>query len=218
MNKLALAAAAATLMMAGSANAMITVSQSAYYTYADDVLAFSDSKVVCSFDAACASGYNFTFAGGSPAPGTGIYTGSSNGVTAAPPGDGTAYASVLGPDGTATLTFSAGVKNISFFMGSPDQYNAITFYDAGNNPLGTFNGTEFTGPPANGDQGLGERITFNFNGAAVTKATFGSSQNSFEFDRVGAAVPEPTSWALMILGFGGIGAAIRSRRRLLATA
>ncbi|WP_205854068.1 PEPxxWA-CTERM sorting domain-containing protein [Phenylobacterium kunshanense] len=28
-----------------------------------------------------------------------------------------------------------------------------------------------------------------------------------------AAVPEPTTWALMILGFGGAGAALRTRRR-----
>jgi hypothetical protein len=29
-----------------------------------------------------------------------------------------------------------------------------------------------------------------------------------------AAVPEPASWALMIIGFGGVGAALRNRRRL----
>lgn len=30
------------------------------------------------------------------------------------------------------------------------------------------------------------------------------------------AVPEPTTWALLLLGFGGAGAALRSRRRALA--
>ncbi|HET6969989.1 MAG TPA: PEPxxWA-CTERM sorting domain-containing protein, partial [Phenylobacterium sp.] len=29
----------------------------------------------------------------------------------------------------------------------------------------------------------------------------------------GNAIPEPTTWALMILGFGGAGAALRSSRR-----
>jgi hypothetical protein len=33
-----------------------------------------------------------------------------------------------------------------------------------------------------------------------------------------AAVPEPTSWALMIAGFGLAGATLRARRRVLATA
>ncbi len=32
------------------------------------------------------------------------------------------------------------------------------------------------------------------------------------------AVPEPTTWAMMLLGFGGIGAMIRRRRQTLATA
>lgn len=35
---------------------------------------------------------------------------------------------------------------------------------------------------------------------------------------LGGAVPEPSAWALMILGFGGVGAMMRDRRRTLATA
>ena len=33
-----------------------------------------------------------------------------------------------------------------------------------------------------------------------------------------AAVPEPATWALMIMGFGGVGGMVRSRRRAAATA
>jgi len=35
---------------------------------------------------------------------------------------------------------------------------------------------------------------------------------------VGGAVPEPASWAMMLMGFGAIGAAIRARRRIVAAA
>jgi hypothetical protein len=34
----------------------------------------------------------------------------------------------------------------------------------------------------------------------------------------GGGVPEPSAWALMILGFGGVGATMRNRRRSLVTA
>ena len=40
----------------------------------------------------------------------------------------------------------------------------------------------------------------------------GLSELSFEGDLV-AAVPEPATWALMILGFGIVGSALRRRRR-----
>jgi hypothetical protein len=33
----------------------------------------------------------------------------------------------------------------------------------------------------------------------------------------GGSLPEPASWGLMIVGFGGMGAVLRSRRRLPAT-
>lgn len=37
-------------------------------------------------------------------------------------------------------------------------------------------------------------------------------------DNVTAAVPEPSTWAMMLLGFGGLGALLRRRRSVLAAA
>ena len=39
-----------------------------------------------------------------------------------------------------------------------------------------------------------------------------TGDNTSFIDKVSAGVPEPASWALMILGFGGAGAALRRRR------
>ena len=50
-------------------------------------------------------------------------------------------------------------------------------------------------PPEAGDLG-------NFIGAQNAALNFGA-----------AAAPEPTTWALMMLGVGGIGGALRTRRR-----
>ena len=37
-------------------------------------------------------------------------------------------------------------------------------------------------------------------------------------DRLGGGVPEPASWAMMLVGFGGMGALLRSRRTRAALA
>jgi hypothetical protein len=42
--------------------------------------------------------------------------------------------------------------------------------------------------------------------------------NTAFIDNVSAAVPEPASWALMIIGFGGLGAGLRRTRRNVASA
>jgi hypothetical protein len=41
---------------------------------------------------------------------------------------------------------------------------------------------------------------------------------NISFAKLTAGVPEPASWALMIAGFGGLGAALRAKRRTLAAA
>ncbi|RZM13176.1 MAG: PEP-CTERM sorting domain-containing protein, partial [Sphingomonas sp.] len=41
----------------------------------------------------------------------------------------------------------------------------------------------------------------------------GSTQNALEVDNVVFAVPEPTTWAMMLVGFGMMGASMRYRRR-----
>ncbi|MCW5759145.1 MAG: PEPxxWA-CTERM sorting domain-containing protein [Phenylobacterium sp.] len=62
-------------------------------------------------------------------------------------------------------------------------------------------------------------------GDYLSSFTFASAQGAagdFVVDRAyivaGNAIPEPSAWALMILGFGGVGGALRARRSLLAAA
>ena len=63
---------------------------------------------------------------------------------------------------------------------------------------------------------------FSFNSAAgVTSLTFSSPDapnynaiDNFQF----GAVPEPATWALFIIGFGVIGGALRTNRRLASAA
>jgi hypothetical protein len=63
--------------------------------------------------------------------------------------------------------------------------------------------------------------TLSISGPGIKYALFGAQSatgssvyaDNFTFD---TAVPEPTTWALMVAGFGGAGAALRRRRSALA--
>ena len=69
----------------------------------------------------------------------------------------------------------------------------------------------------------------NDGGLAYWDQTVGASQNwnnqgrhllgnTFEILNTDASVPEPASWAMMLIGFGGLGAAMRARRKAVAAA
>lgn len=154
------------------------------------------------------------------------------GVSAPPPlNNGVAgdfYETVQG-NGKATLTSLMGLRKFSFYMGSPDSSgnggigfnNQLTFkfYTAGG-PI-TLAGTGIWGGPqvqvGNGNQQFGTTVIYDFGTDVVHKVEFSSGGNSFEFDKLaGVAVPEPSTWAMMIMGFGTAGAMLRRRRAALA--
>ncbi|THD63280.1 FxDxF family PEP-CTERM protein [Phenylobacterium sp.] len=61
-------------------------------------------------------------------------------------------------------------------------------------------------------QGGEQELVITGNGGSA--ATFGGTVSFV----LGNAVPEPATWALMIMGFGGAGALLRNRRRMAAVA
>jgi hypothetical protein len=214
MRKL-LATAAVFAALAGSAAASpgaphVTV-------LATDVLPAGE-QVVEDFDAPTAAGFTFT----QGSPGAFVRSGSlglASGLSAPPPGDLTNYETITG-GATATLTSSRLLSEVSFYLGSPDSYNWVRFNGPGYS--WTLSGSNLFTPPTafGGDQSVGRRIVYKFDGAVVNSVTFGSSGNSFEFDRIAAAggVPEPQTWALTIVGFAALGAALRRRRTVQLSA
>jgi PEP-CTERM motif len=165
---------------------------------------------VVTFDGPSAPGITNTTTGS-------VFTGSGSvgGQYAAPAGTGSGVYQAVQGGATSTFTFANPLGKFSLYWGSIDTYNTLEFLNAANTVVGSFTGGSF--PPAAGNQVLANsnrRITFGFTAAeAVTKVRFKSGSNAFEYDTLAiAGVPEPATWAMMILGFGLIGGAMRSRK------
>ena len=159
----------------------------------------------------------------SPAPVSGgaITTGSLDGIRAQPFGSTGNYWTVGPSDGSPgimDLSSIGDIFNISFLWGSVDTYNTIQFLGAGGVVLASFTGSDIFNP-ANGSQtdpNLNPLVRFDLTGSdvsALTQLRLSSTSNAFETDNFTInAVPEPATWALMMLGFGAIGFGMRRRR------
>ena len=117
---------------------------------------------------------------------------------------------------TATLTFASGYNYVSFLWGSPDTYNSLTVTSS----LGavqTFTAQGLGFAVTNGNQAFSQYVQFSTLGAGeyISSIAFSNvpSQDAFEVAnfRVGG-VPETSTWAMMILGVGAAGGALRRRR------
>ena len=208
MRKLALGLLGATaLTFAASANAAITVAT----TPGTDP--YSGPVPTYTFEPGSQPAF---VGGGIVGPGT------SPGLFAQPYGSTGLYYSV-GPSttspGTIDLTSFGNIFTLSFIWGSVDTYNTLEFLAAdGVTVLESFVGNDIFNP-ADGDQtdpNTNPLVTFTLDGSdagAFSYLRLSSTQNAFEIDNIGVAVPEPSTWAMMLFGFGAVGFAMRRGRR-----
>ncbi len=137
--------------------------------------------------------------------------------------DGTYFAALgpVGSDGLLSQTFSdvAGQNYLaSFYVASDgDTPNDFGVTGPGSFSLATMNDLPKSGYIYYSGSFVGsgsDTITFNFRNDPGYLALDNVSVTSLT-----SAAPEPTTWAMMLVGFGGLGAAMRGRRRqALATA
>lgn len=164
----------------------------------------------------------FTFETPAPVTGGAIRTGDVTNIAAQPFGSTGNYFTVGPADGSpGVLDLSAfiNIAQISFIWGSVDGYNTLEVLDRLGGVLATFDGFDAAvNPNGNQDLPITNPVAFlNITGADqfnIGGLRLSSTQNAFEIDNVAiqAAVPEPGTWLLMLLGFGAIGASLRSRR------
>jgi hypothetical protein len=153
-----------------------------------------------------------------------LVTGSTTGVTAAPAMDATTR------DATQYLAVEKGesadlttplLSTISFYVGSLDGWNGLTFTHQ-DGTTETFMGTAIdsllTTVDASGNQVAANsngRLSFVFSNP-ITGVQFTSASDSFEISNIATTMatllPETSAWAMMVIGFGGIGGVMRKRR------
>jgi hypothetical protein len=159
-----------------------------------------------------------------PAPVTGglVTTGDLSGIRAQPFGSTGNYWTVGPSDGSPgflDLSSFAAIGAISFIWGSVDSYNTLELVDRLGATIKTFTGSDVVLPP-NGNQtdpatnplvklSIDAPYQYNIGGLRLT-----STQNAFETDNYAvSAVPEPAIWAMLLIGFGFIGASLRGKKR-----
>lgn len=132
--------------------------------------------------------------------------------------------------GSATINlaqFLGGQLSLfSIDWGSVDSYNTLTLVTTGTGADGfdtyEFFGSDITAPaPADGDQDspdTNRRVTFQAeDGEFFTSMTLtsinsnGHVTQAFEMDNL-TAVPEPSTWLMLILGLFGVGATMRRQK------
>lgn len=118
--------------------------------------------------------------------------------------------------GTRTNLLTVSFTNASLEAG--ENAGAFTFASTVGSTI------TFTSDFLNFSQVIEKDFSFSFSGSAPTfSAPIGSSSRNLAFSGTGTfasnpppSVPEPASWALMLVGFGALGASMRARKAVQA--
>jgi hypothetical protein len=138
-----------------------------------------------------------------------LRTGSSPSQFAAPFNDQTQYISIgTNPTPQTTELMLNGFTNyIGLYWGSIDTYNNIKITDQSGAVYNINTANYAVIGPSNGSQlADGSKYVNILSSIGITDVVFSSTNKAFEFDNLTvAAVPEASTWVMMILGFFGLG-------------
>lgn len=120
---------------------------------------------------------------------------------------------------TATLTFTTPTSYLSFLWGSPDTWNRLVLTTNQNSY--TYTAMDLNFAVTDGNQAFSQYVQFATSGGELINSVSFTNVPAIDAFEVAnfsvAAVPEPATWAMMLVGFAMVGAAVRYRRRNTAT-
>src|SRR5262252_8470774 len=216
MKKLLLSAAMATGLAMSAIPAMADVTIIDKLSGTGDNVVFDSATsnlVIGSFNGQHQGLVDFTCLGGCT-----NFTGAQNGNDIKITADGLTNLSVQVFD-TTGLNVLATATDVFSITGTGNVFVGVTANEpGGGTSLITFDLTSLFGPLGNGQNGF---TLTAINGETIDHFTLldsGGTITDFEHYRIdvaASAVPEPTTWAMMLLGFVGLAYAFRSRRRMV---
>jgi len=149
-----------------------------------------------------------------------LQNGSTSGVAAEPMDDHTQYLAIS--NGSYTLLGDVGYSLLNFYWGSIDAGNRVDLLNADGQVFYSWYGNDaLMSSTANGDwwaSATNRTVQIASTDQDIFGVRFSFAGTAFELDNVGfGSVPEPATWAMMVGGFGLIGAAMRSSRKSART-
>ncbi|MBB5687221.1 PEPxxWA-CTERM sorting domain-containing protein [Sphingobium boeckii] len=158
-----------------------------------------------------------------------IKIGSSTGNWLTPTGDSSQYLRVqtTSADSKGGVSFAAtGSQNplfdtVSLYWGSIDNQNVVYVYGTGNEAIAAFTGAQMlklAGLATSGSESL--LVSFTNTDGAIGKISLASPHIPLEVDNIrfsnanSTAVPEPATWAMLLVGFSVVGSTMRRRKTM----